>query len=555
MKYIFNVCISILILVFTNTLSFSQNFEITRQKAIGGEGSEKNVQIKKLSDGYLLAIESASGATGLRTIPSYASQGNQGSNEPPSYYSYTDIWIVKVDNDYNILWQKAYGCGYSTFLQDLDVDEYGNAYITMSFMYYNHQIYNEACNITDTEYIEVMYVIKIDSDGNEVWQKRLTPEEAICISYSFALTGNNGFGVVGLCYNLENYNANMIIVNSDVEGEDKWRKEYITSGDEDAPILIYDSVENVFYAAVTSDSDSGDDKTEDRLWDGIDEGADYDYDYKNDVWLLKINAEDGEIIWDRTIGTSRTDELGGMVISDNYIYLSLISSGYPSGTRTCAHKGGIRDIFTNKIDKATGAVISDKAIGCNGYDGAGVFSLSNLILLPNGNLIYSISAESDASFDKTENCIGSKDIWLVVTDGDMNVIADKTIGTSLNESYPKIIYNDENDYTLCVSTVGTDHDMTVESNGSSDIWLFNMTINTTNVSENFKIQDFDVYPNPSNGTFTLDIPENSTAELIDIAGKHIADLRRENNLDLPAGVYFVKVKSEDGIEVMKLVIE
>ncbi|WP_396157760.1 zinc-dependent metalloprotease [Flavobacterium sp.] len=86
-------------------------------------------------------------------------------------------------------------------------------------------------------------------------------------------------------------------------------------------------------------------------------------------------------------------------------------------------------------------------------------------------------------------------------------------------------------------------------------------------SQDFLENKFTLYPNPNKGSFTIEFKElaNSfSVEVYDVTGKTIyennydqtANLAQVINLDNPTnGVYFVNIKSDDGIVTKKLIIQ
>ena len=81
------------------------------------------------------------------------------------------------------------------------------------------------------------------------------------------------------------------------------------------------------------------------------------------------------------------------------------------------------------------------------------------------------------------------------------------------------------------------------------------------VKENAQSINIDIYPNPTTGKVQIKNAQNSTIEIISIAGKSIKTINAtEKNtvIDLstaPKGIYFVKVSSEKGVDTQKLILE
>ena len=77
----------------------------------------------------------------------------------------------------------------------------------------------------------------------------------------------------------------------------------------------------------------------------------------------------------------------------------------------------------------------------------------------------------------------------------------------------------------------------------------------------FNTQMVSIYPNPATNTITIENPEGAVIEITNIQGqvvKTLASTSSKTNIDVstfPSGVYFVKVKTEIGIEVKKFIKE
>ena len=80
--------------------------------------------------------------------------------------------------------------------------------------------------------------------------------------------------------------------------------------------------------------------------------------------------------------------------------------------------------------------------------------------------------------------------------------------------------------------------------------------------------NFNVYPNPSNGTFSIQLKEvisDFEVEIFDITGKVIytqefyqnSDLVKEINVknEISKGIYFLNIRSSDNLVTKKIIIE
>lgn len=71
-----------------------------------------------------------------------------------------------------------------------------------------------------------------------------------------------------------------------------------------------------------------------------------------------------------------------------------------------------------------------------------------------------------------------------------------------------------------------------------------------------------IFPNPTTGSFTINSPiKINTIEIYDIVGKQVMSLTSNKNTERiqltnsPAGVYFIKLTSDNGSVVKKLIVQ
>ena len=98
------------------------------------------------------------------------------------------------------------------------------------------------------------------------------------------------------------------------------------------------------------------------------------------------------------------------------------------------------------------------------------------------------------------------------------------------------------------------------------LWKYNpdLTDTTTSITATINPLSFPsltVYPNPSNGNFTVDLPETTQLSVYNTLGELIVTEnlpKGKQALNLnnkPAGVYFLKTNSNGQQQVVKLVVE
>jgi hypothetical protein len=133
------------------------------QRCYGGSEIEVIHNIAKLPDGYLL------GCTGYSDDGDMAGSGyhlgyvNAGDRTP-------DVWLVKIDNYGNIIWQKCYGGTQSDAPVSLYPLENGNVLVFANTLSFDGDVVgNQSMSSYDYE----IWMFEIDSLGNLLWQKCL----------------------------------------------------------------------------------------------------------------------------------------------------------------------------------------------------------------------------------------------------------------------------------------------------------------------------------------------------------------------------------------------
>ena len=98
--------------------------------------------------------------------------------------------------------------------------------------------------------------------------------------------------------------------------------------------------------------------------------------------------------------------------------------------------------------------------------------------------------------------------------------------------------------------------------GSDCVWIdditFPRTSIITDVEETTSKKGCLIYPNPTNGTFTLELVEESNISIFNTLGQNVMNLEKTDGIQQlhlnTAGVYFVRISNADGVEVKKVVV-
>ncbi|MFZ1799498.1 MAG: T9SS type A sorting domain-containing protein [Chitinophagaceae bacterium] len=293
--------------------------KIEWDKTYGGSYFDKPTVVAVASDGgYFIGGVSASNKSGDKTTDNFARD---------------DYWLLKLDHNGNLEWQKDYG-GKRPFDQGI------NSLVSTS----------DGCIIAGTTDAGISgnkncagygsldyWLIRLDNNGNEIWQKDYGGNDNdFCLYISEG--DNNTFFVGGVSYsnisgikteNLYGERDNWILY-IDINGNIIWQKdlggsrtEYIASVEstKDGGCIV-GGVSNSPKSGVKSDNNHG--------------SIEYDF----DNWIVKLD-KNGSIQWDKTIGGKGFESNGYIkqTINGGYIMCASSQSGI-SGDKTDTSRGG-----------------------------------------------------------------------------------------------------------------------------------------------------------------------------------------------------------------------
>jgi hypothetical protein len=184
--------------------------------------------------------------------------------------------------------------------------------------------------------------------------------------------------------------------------------------------------------------------------------------------ILTIKAQAPAIQWQNTIGGSLLDQLYSIQQTSDggYICGGCSHSGI-TGDKTEANMGGgWKDYWVVKLNSA-GNIIWQNTIGGSGTD-----NLTCIRQTSDGGYILGGWSDSGVGGDKTENCLGMYDYWVVKLDGSGNIQWQNTIGGSNIDEFMELQQTTDGGYILGgFSRSGANGDKTEPSIGISDYWI------------------------------------------------------------------------------------
>jgi hypothetical protein len=471
----------------TTSIGLNAQFNgISNEYSLGTFAGETPQGAVKLSDGSLFISSSQAVIGGDKTAPNYGS---------------SDFWLVKMDANRTIIWDKTYGG--SEYEGGPMLVEFGNglllAGISNSPVSGNKTVGTKG----DNDY----YVLKLDLDGNIQWQKSYGGSSLENIS-KITVINNNRVLLSGVSYSNisgdKSQNSfgsgDSWLIMIDSLGNRIWDKTYGGSESDGANTALFDPVNNCIFVVNSSESPVSGNKT--TPFYGAEESL-------QDAWILKLDLS-GNILSQTSRGGLENDELVSMVLDNNQVvYMVGYSSSGISGNKTSENYGW-NDVWVVKMDKDL-TILMDKNYGSYEVDAA-----SMVYMGPNNQLLLVGSSNSLASKDKTENGSGEWDIWLLSIDEFGKKLWDKSLGGDKSEDGYFIVGNDPQNLTVVgYSYSGISGDKTTASKGQTDIWMFD--INTTlGIPEFHTDENIVVYTSPQTGIVSFDLSKINTAVSISV---------------------------------------
>lgn len=381
------------------------NGTIIWQNKYGGDERDNLFSALETPDGgYLLLGQSLSAPSGDKTAPIYGGY---------------DIWIVKIDGNGNVIWDKTYGGNNVEFINSAIETSYG--YILVSDSYSGISGNKTTPNAGEND----IWIIGIDFSGNILWQqnyggsswdfaydiiKTIDNNLILVSSSSSTLSGN---------FLQNNYGArDYWILKLDMNGTLLWQKNYGGSNFDEARKVIETNDGKYIILGYSNSPISG-----------IKNATHYgDY----DIWIIKIYTN-GNITWENSYGGNAYDAASNLIkLNDGYFVTGGSHSGV-SGNKTEISFGD-SDFWGFKIDES-GGIIWQKTIGGTLSDGC-----NSIVKNPDGTFLLGGSSNSPISGTKTISSYGNTDFWLIKLD-------EEVLQITLFESNPFLLHpNPVKDY-------------------------------------------------------------------------------------------------------------
>lgn len=312
-------------------IKLNSNGNTQWQKTLGGSKTDFAQSIRQTSDGgYIIA-----GTTHSKDGDVTANHGNG------------DIWLVKLDANGNMQWQKSLGGSKVDIGQDIRQTSDGGYIIAGSSQSSDGDL---SLNHGGFDY----WVIKTDSNGNIQWQKSLGGS-GHDLSNSIQQTSDGGYIVAG---NIEAAGGNITesfgkedywVIKLDSYGNTLWQKTIGGIGDDYASDIQQTSDGGYIVAGSSTHATIG---------------ATPNYPGTNNYWIVKL-SDIGDIQWHKLFGGSISEQAYSIQQASDGGYIIAGHSKSNNGQVTINH--GKADYWVIKIN-GTGELQWQKSLGGLGED-------------------------------------------------------------------------------------------------------------------------------------------------------------------------------------------
>lgn len=417
--------------------------------------------------------------------------------------------VVKMTTEGDVLWQRSYGSTDQSFWYGPRATPTADGGLVFSLVIcFSGGDIGQYYGFWDT------WVVKLDRDGNIEWETTIGTEgEEICkvvpcpdgtycvLGYGRNMRGN---GSVPNCNESHDY-VDGLVVRLSAEGDITDSRCYGGSRHDTFDTFI--ALEDGWLFGGITDSEDGD-----LAGSGFHYGLSPNGYLTDDIWLMRTDAE-GNILWSRCYGGTQYESVGRIFQNED---------------------GGFTVFGTTRS-----------------YDGDVQSGL---------NLVYAYNFP-----------YGQK-IWVFRTDADGNLLWERAIGNKGGTQYlGDVLQESDTEYIMAATSPAGNNPLYMGDYNCSNYslchgdsyWVLHITdvFDYDNVEEK-QMSNVRVFPNPAKGLFTVSANEIKRVQLYNILGQRVVEVPSYNGenvmvdgCSLCAGVYLVRVVTENGVVIKKLLVE
>ncbi|MBK9638286.1 MAG: T9SS type A sorting domain-containing protein [Bacteroidetes bacterium] len=534
--------VTLVVILFFPLKVFSQNFSFIGDRSFGTIGGEQEPLILNYNNNIIIAGHTSyTGIDGDKTEMSCATL--------PSDF---DVWMLMVDYNFNIIWDKTIGGLSRDEIHGLVIDK------NKAIVFSGETQSDSSCNIsTLTRGNSDLWFCMIDSSGNKIIDKRygsngadFAGKSTRCSNNDFLIFGGSSGGISGDKSTPGFGGSDLWLVRTDSLGNKLWDNTYGGSSNEPVNFIsdyfIYETNSSeIILGGRTASSISG---TVTSIGYG-----------QGDAWIQKSDSN-GAPIWDKIFGGTSDDRFGKILHTTNGYLLLGTSNSKVGGTIL---DSGLfdYDVWIVKID-TLGNQFWEKR-----YGGIGIDFGIDIQEAPDGGFWVLGETNGPAGYDISEPSYGNRDYWIFKIDSAGNKIWDKRFGgPGIDKPSSFIIMPDSSIFICGHAAAGISAVKADSGKGGDDYWIvhFNYYNNTTGINSTNAAQGITVSPNPTQSIINLKgLPMGQyEAVLFGVDGRVIKQslLQGGNDVsysldDVSPGMYLLRFNGEKFTATIKVMKE
>lgn len=370
-------------------------------RVCGGTGHDTAVGLITAGQGgVLVSGHSSSAPTNLPNGKSEASRGG------------IDYWIIHVDVNGNKVWDRTYGGSGADQNPSIAAASDGGCIVAGDS---NSGVSGDKSQSTQGGFD--FWVLKLDANGNKVWDKDFgtsqadnTPSVAPTTNGGAFVAGTSSGGAEGNKSEASRGFNDYWILRLDASGNKLWDRTYGGPSNDNCAAAAATADGGVIVAGNSSSTNLGDKSQPSRG--------------RADYWILRLDS-DGNKVWDKTYGGTNDDQaLAVAVTPDDGVLVAGQSSSGASGDKTEASRG-LLDYWILKLD-SSGNKVWDRTYGGSSNDNP-----TSIAVFPDGSCLVAGTSVSVLDGDRTQTSHGAHDYWILKLDPQGNLLWDKVIGAGL----------------------------------------------------------------------------------------------------------------------------
>lgn len=291
------------------------NGELEWAKTFGGTSDEIGNSVLALSDGSSIVVGSA-----------FSSDGDISYNA-----GFSDFWILKLDSDGNLLWEKTYGGSGEDRAKKVIQTQDGNFAILGTAFSTDGDISNPLGGVD-------FWLIKIDGNGNLLWEKSFGGSSA-----------DQGSDLIETTSGELIITGEVLSNNGNVSGNHGFTDAWVAKLDSNGNLLWQNALGGTmvdYFLAITETDDGGFIATGNTFSDNGDVSNNLG---ESDIWIVKLN-NNGILEWEQTIGYD-LNEIGNAIldIGEEIIILGGIQVDHLRHGNSDAYIAKLRAPLTSSI--------------------------------------------------------------------------------------------------------------------------------------------------------------------------------------------------------------